>query len=330
MVDGIQLEYRLLSASRTRDLLAVAVPVYFPPSVPRRTIEILLSGLLEDSDLFCRRDRLLTVVDGDTAAEEVLGRFEGLRIHRLERNRGKAGAVRVALRRLLDTTDAPFIATRDCDGDHAQEDLPRLVGVALEMGRATGRDLVTAIGSRPSLSKPMGWLRARWERLTNRVLLDLLDFASALRSRVVDRRFWSADEPDIQSGYRVYSRRAAERVVASLGRVPEDRDLLTFACEFVPFADLTMAEGVFGQVRRQTLVEQPVTSYGGVDLATVYAKLLLFVAQEYGLSSGTLLRFFDNRLATSPLLFTDHRGELLRAREILAPGAEPLTSSHLL
>jgi glycosyltransferase involved in cell wall biosynthesis len=314
----------LLSVSRSRDLLAVAVPVYFSSEVPRRTIEIILSGLLEDSDLFCRRDRLLAVVDGDTTAEEVLSGFEGLRVHRLERNRGKAGAVAAALRVLLDTTDAEFIATRDCDGDHAQEDLPRLVGMAADVMGRTGRDGVAAIGSRPSLSKPMGWLRSQWEWLTNRILLDLLDFASAREDWIVDRRFWSADVPDIQSGYRVYSRRAAEWAVESLNRVPEDRNLLTFACEFVPFADLTMAGGVFGQVLRQTLVEQPVTSYGGVDLAAVYADLLLYVAGELDVSRAALLGIFDNRLAASPLLFTDHRGELARARKILAPDAEPL------
>jgi len=308
---------RLLTRAEVLDLTAVVIPAYFSPSVAEARIRNILDGVVVDAEFFCRPDRLAIVVDGGSHTESVLDAMGGLNLVRLERNRGKAGAVAAGLEALLRSTDAGFFATRDCDGDHLQEDLPRLVSLAASMRETTGNPMVCAMGARPSLAKPMGWVREQWEQLTNRVLVDLASYVLARKEQVLDRRFWNGMEPDLQSGYRVYSREAAEVAVECLNRVPDQPGILTFACEFVPFAELTERGGLFGQAQRLTLVEQPVSSYSAVDYAGTYGWLLGYLADEWKVSRSRLLRLFDNHLGWSALYFSNEKESVERGRRIL-------------
>jgi glycosyltransferase involved in cell wall biosynthesis len=320
---------RLLSLDQVRAATSVVVPAYFAPDVSPQIVRSILEAVLEDSSVYCRPDRLLVVVDRDTVTEAVVRQLD-VPLYRLETNRGKGGAIQSGLKHLAETTDAEYFATRDCDGDHALEDLPRLVSLAREMRLLTGNEDVIVMGARPSLAKPMGWIREEWERLTNRVLVDLLDYLLAREGKVLDRRFWGGIEPDIQSGYRVYSRSCVLNVVKSLAGMPEDPAVWTFACEFLPFAELMLDGAASGQVQRMTLVEQPVTSYGRVDLASAYGSLLGFLAGRNGISPGTVLRIFDNHIPSTGLFFSDARSEIQRARRILDPGAEAVVQSRFL
>ncbi len=320
---------RLMTLDEVRASTAVVVPAYFSPDVRSEVVHSILEAVLEDSEVYCRPERLLVVVDRETITESAVRRLE-VPFFRLEENRGKGGAIQAGLRHLVETSDAEYIATRDCDGDHALEDLPRLVSMAREISRLAAQRRIMVMGARPSLAKPMGWLREEWEQLTNRVLLDLLDFLLAREGRVIDRRFWGGIEPDIQSGYRVYSREAARAAVESLAAMPEDPAVWTFACEFLPFADLALGGATFGQVQRMTLVEQPVTSYGRVDLARAYGSLLAFVAARNGVPPATLLRLFDNHVPGTALYFSDGRSQVERARSILDPGAGEMVQGRFL
>lgn len=312
----------------SRDLSAVVVPVFFDPSVSEETVVRILHDVLKNHQVFCRPERLLAVVDRGTVAERILldppsnHSCEGCRVFSLPRNRAKAGAVEAGLRELLRSTDASFFVTRDCDGDHVFEDLPKLVEFGHWISAETGKNTVTVMGGRPSLEKPMGWLREEWEVLTNKVLISLLEFAAAKDGFVLDKRFWNSPVCDIQSGYRAYSRQAAEIAVSSLETLPEVREIMTFACEFVPFAELTRRGGLFGQVQRQTLVEQPVSSYNSVDFALVYGQLLKFVSEKLAISSENLLSLFDNQLQHTSLYFTDAREQVMRCRKLISQQAQ--------
>ena len=206
----------MLSIEQVRDQVAVVVPVYFDPSVPEDQVYDILEGVFRDQAIFCRPDRSLIVVDRNTTAEHVLlkspsASFSGLPVHVLPENRAKAGAVAAGLARIMEQRGFQFVITRDCDGDHAAEDIPRLVNMGADIKEQTGEELVSVIGARPSLEKPMGWVREQWELLTNKVLLDLVNFSLAQKGAVVDERFWGSQSPDLQSGYRLYSREAAEK-----------------------------------------------------------------------------------------------------------------------
>lgn len=316
-----------MSVSRIRQKVAVVVPTYFQPQVPDSVIRPILEGVFADSEIFVAPERTLAVVDRETRAEAIFrtagpeDSFSRCQLYRLERNRGKAGAIESGLRELLATTDAEYIVTRDCDGDHVLEDIPRMVGLADSIMHQTGNALVVVMGGRASLEKPMGWVREEWERYTNHVLVNLIEFGLARMDRIFDRRFLNGQLPDIQSGYRVYSRAAAERAVHSLEQVPERKEVQTFACEFMPFADLAIDGAVFGQIQRQTLVEQPVSSYQEVDFAGVYGSLLAHMAEQMGVKRPRLLEMMDSHLPDCSLFFTDLRNELVRCRRIVDPDA---------
>lgn len=324
---------RSLNMYNSRDIrnrVAIAVPVHFPAGENPDTIRQILENTFANQDLACPRGNLLAVVDRDTPAECVFREagpgspLQGIRLHSLARNRCKAGAVREGLELLLETTEADFFVTRDCDGDHTVEDIPRLVHFLIYAGKLTGNPRICVMGSRSSLAKPMGWVRQEWERLTNDSLLALLNLYLGGKGMVLDQRFWNGSDPDIQSGFRVYSRQAADCAVKSLSALPEDRAVLNFACEFEPFLDISLESGVFCQVNRLTLVEQPVSSYRDVDYANDYGSYLKHAATRLGVDSRTLLRVFDNAVSRSDLAFTDFRKDLLKCRSVLGGGSESL------
>lgn len=326
----------MLSIDQARELLAVVVPVYFDPSVEEGTIRGILEGTFSDQALFCRLERTLLVVDRDTRAEAILknaapgSSFYNLPLSVLEQNRGKAGAVRSGLAQLLETTSAPYLVTRDCDGDHAAEDLARIVSLAQDIHQDTGKELISVFGVRPSLEKPMGWLREQWEFLINKVFEDVAEFLLAQKGKVLDKRYWNGYPLDAQSGYRLYTRGAAQRAVQCLASVPDEKELLTFACEILPFLALALEGAAVGQVQRLTLVEQPVSSYCRIALSRVYGGLLAYIRDCYDIPASVLLQIFDNHLVASSLYFTDFRSELLECRRrILADAPPPLLPRFL-
>lgn len=310
----------LLTLAECRRQTGVVVPFFFRPSVPESMIRTLVDRVLTDSGIYCDPSNLVTVVDRGSVVERVLEEYPGLRVHVLPRNRAKAGAVAAGLRALLETTGAQALVTRDGDADHSLEDLPRLVSRLQEMREADGEGPAFVMGGRISLEKPMGWVRDQWELLTNRILTDLTAFRLAQSGRVIDRRFWGGSPPDIQSGYRAYSRQGAELAVKCLDEVPEDRKILTFACEFVPFTEILAAGGQAGQVLRSTLVEQPVSSYATTDYASAYGHLLVYMAERFGVSREILARITSNYAGDLSLQYTDYRADLQRFLDLVGTG----------
>lgn len=326
----------MLSISRVRELAGVVIPVYFSPGVPAGVIRAILEKTLQDHEVFCRPERLVLVVDQGTTAESVLrqaGRssvLKGLNRVILDEHRAKAGSICAGLRYLLEEGSSELLITRDCDGDHLQEDFSRMATLAEDIGAYTGCELVGVIGARPSLTRPMGWLRKEWERLTNRVLEDMIRYRLAHLNCLPDERFLSGYGADIQSGFRLYSRKAAEAAAQCLDDLPEDPEILTLACEFVPYLALLTQGAVFGQVQRMTMVEQPVSSYQGVDFAKTYGSLLKYVAEAYEIPAEVLAVSFDNGIVGASLYFTDSREDLLRCRKIAVPEAGPLRMAGFL
>jgi len=302
---------------------AVIIPVYFEPEVEADRIGSILESTFRHQELFCLRENLLAVVDSGSAAEAVFresvagSALQGVRVHSLQKNRCKAGAVKEGLEILLDQTRAEYFVTRDCDGDHFLEDLPRLINFLLHCRNLTGNENICVMGSRASLAKPMGWVRQEWENLTNDFITGLLSLKLAVEGRVLDQRFWNGSPPDIQSGYRVYSREAARLAVQGLKKLPEKREILKFACEFEPFIDLSLAGGLFCQVNRLTLVEQPVSSYQGTDYSLAYGSYLGHATSRLGVEFDKSLLLFDNAISRSPLFYTDYREEVLKCRSFL-------------
>ena len=281
----------------------------------------ILRATLSDQTLFLRPGRVVFVVDRDTTAERILEELNADLQHgswtvRLERNQGKMGAVREGLKRLLQEP-VRYLVTRDCDGDHGLEDLGRIVRLAEEMREAAPGRPISVFGSRPSLERPMEWIRKEWEILTNGIFESLAEFLLAGEGRVLDRRYWNGYPLDLQSGYRLYDRSGAELAVRSMERVPDERATYLMACEMVPFLEISLESGFIGQVQRMTCVEQPVSSFKNIDFATSYGKLLVFLRELYKIDSGLLLRVFDNHMLRSEIYFSSARQEVLKCRDLL-------------
>ncbi len=317
------------TAEQTRRLTGMVVPVYFEPGVEPGRARSILESTFADQRLFCDSSETLAVVDRQTSAESVLAGagpdspLYGIPLLRLDRNRGKTGAVRQGIERWLRISERRYVATRDCDGDHLIEDLPRLVCGAQALADAVGDAPLAVFGARPSLARPMNWEREEWELLTNGVIVDLVAYLLARKGEILDRRFWNGYPLDLQSGYRLYDRSAARLAVESLQRLPDEREIYFLACETLPFIELSLEGGVVGQVQRSTLVEQPVSSYAEAPLHLYYGELLAHLAKSYE-SSDQLLRIFDNQLVTRPAFFSRLREKMLDCRNRVQPDAPPV------
>jgi glycosyltransferase involved in cell wall biosynthesis len=129
---------------------------------------------------------VLVVDDGSTDATAKVAREAGARVARHDRNRGKGRALRTAFTDLFGGNhDA--VATMDADGQHLPENLPRLVEAL-----RPGADLV--IGTRDHLFRDMYGVR----RISN-------TWSSYLIATLA-----GVPLPDVQSGFRIYSRRLIE------------------------------------------------------------------------------------------------------------------------
>ena len=317
----------MLNLQRALDSLAAVVPVYFEPSLGCDPVRAILEGAFLDHSRFCRPEHTLIVVDRATTAETVLREapprspLHGYEVHVLPENRGKAGAICAGLARLLEKTRAPFLVTRDYDGDHMPQDLPALAKAAVDLQEDTEAEQLMVFGARTSLEKPMGWVREQWERWTNSILIDLVEFLLAQQQLILDRRYWGGLPLDLQSGYRLYNREAARQAVLSLSNLPADPRVYTFACEMTPFVDLALQGAVIGQIRRHTMVEQPVSSFESKPLAECYAGLLGHVVEQHSIPAPILTCVLDNHLFDTSLYFSLLRDEVLKFRRLVLPAA---------
>lgn len=138
---------------------------------------------------------VLVIDDGSTDDTSKVAREAGAEVIRIERNRGKGHALRSAFEALF-ARGVEAVVTLDADGQHEASEIERLI----DTWRATGADLV--LGTRDHLFADMSPLRR---------------FANTLSSRVISLAAGHM-MPDIQTGFRLYTR----RLIAATG-FPEDR-----------------------------------------------------------------------------------------------------------
>lgn len=150
---------------------------------------------------------LLVVDDGSSDGTAEVARAAGARVVRHERNRGKGCALHTAFLDLFDEGRPAVdgVITLDADGQHLPEEVPKLLAAA---DRA---DLV--LGTRDALFAQMSRVR----RTSNRLSSWAISQAAG------------APLPDVQTGFRFYSRRLFATVGFPLGRFESESAIVVRA-----------------------------------------------------------------------------------------------------
>jgi hypothetical protein len=339
------------SAAALRGRVGVVIPAWFAPETAPEAAAALLLTTLAGSDAVVAPHDVIVVADGSPVAaaaaaalRERLGHEWGYPFQLLElpENQGKGAALVAGMRALLRDGDGPaWIATRDADGDHFVDDLPHLFRVGEQVATECPGQPVCVLGRRASVHAPLGWVRGEYEWLLNEVIIDAISFARAGDGGVWDTRYLVARVPDLQSGYKLYQRQAAAHALAALQGAAAARpelDLWRTGMEIVPFVSLALARGIFAEVERKAYFDQPVTSYGRLDLPRFYGDKLAWALRRCGLPAYAAALLIDGALARRPLyLDPQGRADLLRLRALvldhLGPGSgvppEPRARKYL-
>jgi len=313
--------------SRMLDRLGFIVPVWYPPGTSASMRRSLLEVTLQDVETCVRPENICLVNDGDADSRNLLkelSRTDEFQFIDLETNKGKEYAVTLGMERLLETRSAlAFLAVRDADGDHFIQDLPHLFRTAEAVQRITGPVMV--IGRRNSLTQPMGWLRGELERLQNRVLLDAMRFNRARAGTVLDLRFCVSygDFPDFQSGYKMYSREAAQRVFnleASERMGPlSPEEFWHYGTESVSVVEGILQGVTLAEMNRATYRGQPVSGFATFQAAEFYSSVIAWILWRLQIPSTECVLLLDNHIPRLDLWFQPEGRRLLqKIRDIVA------------
>ena len=328
---------RALSATRERT--GVVIPVYLPEGIDPGRGEALVR---ETATTYCAQaDDPSTVclsVDGEPFGAQVARRLAtelGASIHLAPSNRGKLFAAINGVRALLQRPELDYVAIVDQDGDHFAHELPNLVRSALHVASQTHDDRVIVLGRRISRHRPMGFLRGELEEFADRILLDALAYRAALTGRPLRLEYATTlDEfPDFHSGYKLFSRRTAQDVFLGepqLAGVAQDC-YYRHAVEAVMVVEALEHGATLGVVNRSTLNEQPISTFGLLNLSQLVANKVIWPCKRLEVPAPFVRQWMANHAPRLLLntLAPAGKDELARIRErVLAafdqePRSEP-------
>jgi hypothetical protein len=305
----------------------VVIPAYFSATPSDEMVSRLLWMTLGDTHHYVPLGNVWVVVDGDPRTASLLEPLrqrllaeQGATFHSLPlpENRGKLAALKEGVGALLAASpDVQYIAVRDGDGDHMAADIPPLVRVADYLARAYAHTDLIVIGARRSRHRPMGWVRGELEALLDRVTLDALAYALAREGRALNLRHCAEGAvPDLSSGYKVYGRRAAQRLFVDLQPQLETlspADYWHYGPETVTVVEGVLAGTILAEVRRYTWDGQPTTSFGEFRQVALYGELLAWVYARLDIPLDVAAQFYDNYTPAMPLRTTGQGRELLDA-----------------
>lgn len=314
-------------SARMRESLGSVIPVWFPDTMPAEDMRRFVSGTLDDAELFAAPERLILVVDGCPAAvapareaAEQFGRRAGAAPTLIvtDCNTGKGGAVCTGFERLLQDDAVEALNVRDCDGDHDIYDLPQLYRLFEQMCRQECTDDVFVVGCRGSLTRPLGLARGQNEDMLNRLTMEAVNHRLADEGRGVDERYTSryGRAPDFQSGYKVYSRTAAHVVIDSVRAADQaepDLQVMRWAVEFIPTAELLLRGFIPGALCRLTYDGQPQTTFDESDLPRAYSRQIAWLFRRLDLPYEVGRCLLDNALTASEYVTSPRGAEHLAA-----------------
>ncbi len=313
-----------------RPRLGMVIPVWYNPAEPDEAMAGLLRLTLADCALFMPLDRVVLVVDGSPRIARIAraerdrwlrGNETAPELILEEENRGKEHAVTRGMQWLLrERPEVDLLCVRDADADHFINDLPNLARAALHIAREADNPRVLVIGRRGSLHRPMGWLRGELELLQDRVLLDALRFALARQGRALDLRFCAGVDtvPDFNSGYKLYTRAAAEQIFADPGaemRCLKPDEFWRYGAETISIVHGVLSGAVLGEVRRMTFDGQPTSTFhtGAEARLRWYSGVIAWIFCRLEIPVEIARAILDNQVTACPMMTMGQASEELRA-----------------
>lgn len=302
--------------SQAQAATGMIIPIWYPESVPADEVQKLLSACLADAAPFAASENVLAIVDGAPYLREPLHRLEKLlgtfRTIIVEQNEGKGGAVAQGIRRLLANPTIQFIVTRDHDNDHLANDALNLVRLAAHIQSQAGTEQVAVIGRRLSIHRHLGFARGEYETMMNEVIIDAIRFATSRAGGALNMQFSAAYDlpPDLQSGFKCYSRATAQRYLETLAqanRWAPGLDVRRHGAEVPVLVETWLAGGIVGEIQRASMEHQPFTTYDSAGKTEVKGTVLAWTLQRTEVPLPAARQFLLNALSRR-ILAKDARG----------------------
>ena len=305
----------------------VVIPAYLPEGVDSGAWDVMLRDTVEAFSRQVREaGRVCVVVDGPGPGgklAEAIGRERGVQVISHARNRGKLGALRSGMLRLLEEEKLRYLAAADQDGDHFANELVNLVRAAQHVEKATATRDVMVLGRRISRHRPMGFLRGELEELADRMQLDALFYNASVTGKPLALEFATTIEefPDFHSGYKLFSRATAEKVFTpepELAGVSEDA-YYRHSVEAVISVEAIVGGAHLAVVNRSTMDEQPMTTFGLLNRVQMIADTIIWPCKRLNVPGAFVEQWLRNHLPR--ILLATHapegRQELLAIRKLV-------------
>lgn len=312
----------------------VVIPVYMPAATDPTAARTILGSTVQ---MFVREMKepahICLCVDGPdagTAIAQELASHLGVQMVVGARNRGKFGAVQQGMQTLLADARIQWLAAVDQDGDHFGNDLLNFVRAAEHVVATSAMPpeaaRVMVLGNRASRHRPLGFLRAEQEVLSNLMLMDALTYAAAVSRTPLQLEYLTTTDPlpDFHSGYKLFSRATAQAVFAHepplLGL--SESAAYRHACEAVMTVEAHRSGATLAAVNRRTFDEQPISHFANYNRAALAADMILWPCKRLGVPGNFVAQWLANHLPTLALgtLAPQGQDELLAIRQLVLQG----------
>lgn len=312
-----------LSAHRT----GIVITVYLPAETEMDAgIELLGDTVDSYCTVIADPAHIVLSVDGPgtgcAVARQVAARY-GVQVIEAETNGGKLAAARLGVAHLLQDANLAYLALVDQDGDHFANELLNFARLAWHVTTQTGSQDVMIMGSRLSKARGLGLLRAAGEELANRVLLDALHYTAAQTGAPLPLQYILPLEsvPDFHAGYKLFSRRIAERVFTdppNLAGCPAEA-YFRHAIEAVMVVEALAAGAIPAAVSRRTYDEQPLSLFAQLNRARLTADLIIWPCKRLQIPGSFVAQWLANHLPCLELatLVPEGRDELLAVARLV-------------
>lgn len=319
---------RALTALHTLEMATgIVIPTYFHADTAPALAYDLLSTTVQ---LFAREvadpQAICLSVDGSPLAATIaqqIGQELGVQVVVSTSNRGKLSAARNGMAHLLQDPRWQLLAMVDQDGDHFANELLNLVRAAQHVIDGTATTQLLVLGSRLSRHRPLGFLRGEQEELANRMLLDALNYWSAVNDRPIAWQYANGieDLPDFHSGYKLFSRTSAQAVFLGEAQLAGCSEAAYYrhGVEAVMTVEAMISGATFAAVNRRTYDEQPISVFARMDRSQLAADMIIWPCKRLGVPGHFVEQWLTNHLHRSLLatLAPQGRDELLAIRNLV-------------